>query len=90
MQKIVIDAGVWNHWHNMPADELNSYFVVENYLNNANDENLCFDFDDVIMDECGRNTDGDFYRVIKDCFDRICMLESFIEKVYTPEGYLKQ
>ena len=79
MQKIVIDAGVWNHWHNMPTDELSSYLVIENYLDNANDEKLCLDFDDVIVDECGRNTDGDFYRVIKNCFNRICMLESDLE-----------
>ena len=79
MQKIVIDAGVWNHWYNVPPDELSSYSVIENYLNNDNDEALCFDFDGVIMNQCGKNTDGDFYRVIKNCYDRIFMLESAIE-----------
>jgi len=79
MQKIVIDAGVWNHWHNVPPDELSSLKVVENYLNNVNGEVLCIDPDRVIMKECARNTDGDFYIAIKDCYDRICMLESAIE-----------
>ena len=33
MQKIVIDAGVWNHWHNVPDDELAlKVYTPEDYL----------------------------------------------------------
>ena len=81
MNRIVVDACIWNHWHDPSEDDLYSFEVINRFAENTNDEVLCLDSDNVIADECARNTAGDFYRIYRDCFDRVHFFASEL-----PEG----
>lgn len=91
-KRIVIDAGVWNHWHNVTDEDTSSFEVIENYIQSKNDEILCLDEDGIIMKQCGRNTSGDFYRIYMMCYDRIDMVSSempgdIIDELKTKLGF---
>lgn len=76
MNKIVIDACVWNHWYNPSEDDLYSFEVINRFVDNTNDEVLCLDSDNIIADECSRNTGGDFYRIYTQCYERVVFFSS--------------
>lgn len=63
--------------------DLDSYIVIQNYINNVNNEVLCLDCNKVIMNECGRNTSGDFYRIYSLCYDRIQHVSENISDEFT-------